>query len=79
LIFGKHRQLISAFNEYFRPYPNVVQISSKKTNFLEYTIIIKIIKELKPKYIINTSVYTDVNKTGVDIGIANEINCNAVK
>jgi dTDP-4-dehydrorhamnose reductase len=79
LIFGKYGQLASTYNQYLGSSPNVLQLSSKEVNFLNPQIIPKIIKEFRPRYIINTSAYTDVNGAEVDIKTAHAINCNAVK
>ena len=78
LIFGKSGQLGSTFNNFFGTNPNVLQLSRKEIDFLDSQHIPKIIKEFKPKYIINTSAYTDVNGAESDFKTANEINCNAV-
>jgi len=79
LIFGRYGQLGSIFDKYLAKNLNVLQLDSKEANFLYSKDIPKIIKEFNPKYIINTSAYTDVNGAESEPDIANEINCNAVK
>lgn len=79
LIFGRYGQLGSIFDKYLAKNLNVLQLDSKEANFLYSKDIPKIIKEFNPKYIINTSAYTDVNGAESEPNIANEINCNAVK
>jgi len=79
LIFGRYGQLGSTFNQYLGQDLNVLQLSSKEFNFLNSNDIPKIIREFNPRYIINTSAYTDVNGAESNFEIANEINCNTVK
>ena len=79
LIFGRYGQLGSIFDKYLGKNLNVLQLDSKEANFLHSKDIPQIIKEFNPKYIINTSAYTDVNGAENEPDIANEINCNAVK
>ena len=79
LIFGKYGQLGSVFNKYLGKNSNVLQLGRDDADFLYSEHLPKIIREFNPKYIINTSAYTDVNGAESNPDIANEINCNAVK
>ena len=79
LIFGRYGQLGSTFYKYLSNSPNVLQLSSKDVNFLKPNHIRSVIDQFKPKYIINTAAYTDVNGAESNINLANKINCDAVK
>lgn len=79
LIFGRYGQLASTFHKYLEKSSNVLQLSSTDVNFLYPDDIPKIIADFKPKFIINTSAYTNVNEAEKDIEIAKKINCEAVE
>lgn len=79
LIFGRYGQLASTYHKYIGQNPNVLQLSSRDVNFLYPEKIPEIISDFKPKFIINTSAYTDVNGAEKNIDLARRINCKAVK
>ena len=62
LIFGKHGQLGKAFRLGFGTNENILQLSKEDVNFLKPNIILSIVNDFKPHYIINTSAYTNVNE-----------------
>ncbi len=79
LIFGRYGQLGVTFHYHLIKNPNVLQLSSKEVNFLNPNQIRRVINDFKPKYIINTAAYTDVDAAESNTKIANQINCDAVK
>ena len=79
MIFGRYGQLGSTFHYNLGKNPNVLQLSSKEVNFLNPNQIRRVINDFKPKYIINTAAYTDVDAEESNTKIANQINCDAVK
>lgn len=78
LIFGRYGQLASTFHKYLGQSSNLLQLSSRDVDFLYPDNIPKIIADFKPKFIINTSAYTDVNGAEKNIDLANKINSKAV-
>ena len=60
-------------------FSNILQLSSKELNFLNTNNITRVVREFKPKYVINTSAYTNVKEAEKNFEVANEINCNAVQ
>ena len=79
LIFGRYGQLGITFHNHFINNPNVLQLSKKDVNFLNPDQIRSVINNFKPKYIINTAAYTNVDAAESNTKIANQINCDAVK
>ena len=79
LIFGKHGQLGKAFGLGFGINENILQLSKEDVNFLKPDIILSIVNDFKPHYIINTSAYTNVNEAELNPKQAFAINSEALK
>ena len=79
LIFGKHGQLGKAFRLGFGTNENILQLSKEDVNFLKPNIILSIVNDFKPHYIINTSAYTNVNEAELNPKQAFAINSEALK
>lgn len=74
LIFGTNGQLASEFKKLYAGNKDVYQVGHDQVDFLKPDQVTKIIKEYKPKKIINCSAYTAVDKAENDRTAAMQIN-----
>lgn len=74
LIFGQNGQLASEFKKRLGHNKEVYQIGHDQADFLKPDQISKLIKEIKPKRIINCAAYTAVDKAETDRDAAMQIN-----
>ncbi|MFZ3231093.1 MAG: dTDP-4-dehydrorhamnose reductase [Pseudobdellovibrio sp.] len=74
LIFGSNGQLACEFKKKFEFDKEIYQVGSSEVDFLKPDQITKLIKEFKPKFIINCSAYTAVDKAESDQATALQIN-----
>ena len=79
LVFGENGQIGQTFKNNNINNENIVQVSRKEVNFLKPKLISSIINDHKPRFIINTSAYTDVNQAELNQGEAFSINGEALK
>ena len=79
VVIGKSGQLAKELNYFKNTYELSFFLGQKDINLLDLADIEKVIKDLKPKAIINASAYTKVDKAEIESKSAFSLNRDSVK